>query len=237
MNALALSLIVALFSPPEAETPPAPAPVAHHVPQPQPQPMLATRPNLERRAKRFFITSGVLMGVGFIGELIGAGIATNCLHGRKCTLGTVFEFGSPDAGVRYTLISTGTGSAYGLARLVSTPLMWTAKGFMYAGGHAQGIADAAAGVPIRVPRWVGWALFGSGLGVYLSSRLARLGFALGGACQDPMCLYAFDIGTLGVSRGLSFPGTALLIHRRIQTRVRFGIVPMGARGLALTGQF
>ena len=205
-------------------------------PEPSPQPVLATAPEPERRARRFFIAGGALMGVSFMGELAGTIVALNCHPPAECTLATGFVWGSTDAGTRYALTSAGPGSAYVLARTLALPLVWTEKGLLVAGAHAQAIADARAGVD-PAPKRVAWALFGSGTSLWAASRLARFAFLLTGVCQDPRCAYGFDQMTLGVSRGLLFPGSALLMHRRTHARVQLGISPMGSYGLALTGQF
>jgi hypothetical protein len=182
-----------------------------------------------------FIASGVVMGISFIGELTGAIISSTCKLGSVCTLGSTYAWGSDDAGTRYTLVTAGPGSAYVMSRAVSIPLVWTGEGLLLAGAHARALADARDAP--RPPKRLAWALLGTGLGVYAASRVARLGFALGGVCQDPLCVYAFDQTTLGVSRGLSFSGSASLLHRRTRARVRLGIAPAASFGLALTGQF
>lgn len=197
---------------------------------------LETAPKPEQRARRLFIASGAVMGASLLGEMAGAIVSTTCSLGSNCTVGFMYQWGSDERGTRYTLITTGTGSAYVLSRALSIPLVWTSEGLLLAGAHVQAIADASAGVKSASKR-LSWTLFGSGLGIYLGSRLARLGFALGGVCQDPRCVYAFDLSTLGVSRGLSFAGSALIMHRRTRRRVRLGVAPMAFGGLVLTGEF
>ncbi|MFO7567389.1 MAG: hypothetical protein R6X02_32395 [Enhygromyxa sp.] len=220
MSGLAsLSLSLVLFSPPGSADP---AP-AHDPPH-------------ELRARRFFVASGVVMGASLLGEMAGAIISTTCKLGSACTTGFMYQWGSDDAGTRYTVITTGIGSAYVLSRAVSIPLVWTGEGLLLAGAHFRALADADAGRKPATKR-LAWALLGSGLGLYVGSRLARFGFALGGVCQDLRCVYAFDQVTLGVSRGLSFSGSALVMHRRTHRRVQLGLAPTAFYGLALTGQF
>jgi hypothetical protein len=84
-----------------------------------------------------------------------------------------------------------------------------------------------------------WAMLGTGIGVYLASRLTRLGFAIGGVCQLPGCLFAFDQFTLGASRALMLTGGSFLMHGRTRERlrVRLGLGPTIGWGIALNGQF
>jgi hypothetical protein len=75
------------------------------------------------------------------------------------------------------------------------------------------------------------------LGLYLGSRLARLGFALGGVCQDPRCVLAFDQVTLGSSRALAFTGSAVLVYHRTQRTVQLALAGFGLLGLGVHGRF
>lgn len=215
------SLSLALFSPPTEVVP-------------TPEAVPAQR--YEQRSRRLFIASGVLMGVSLVGEMTGAIISTTCQLGSPCTVGFMYQWGSDQAGTRYTVLTSGTGSAYVLSRVASIPLVWTGAGLLLAGADARARADAQSGTD-AAPKRLAWALLGSGLGLYIGSRLVRLGFGLGGVCQAPQCLYTFDQLTLGASRGLSFSGSALVMHRRTHSRIRLGVAPMGSYGIALTGQF
>jgi hypothetical protein len=219
IGVITMSLSLALLGPPATE----------------PSPVILPPPNQAERSRRLFIASGVVMGASLIGELTGAIVSSTCTLGSVCTLGSTYAWGSGDAGTRYTLITTGPGSAYVMSRAASIPLVWTGAGLLLAGAHARALADARGNE--RPPKRLAWALLGAGLGVYAASRVARLGFALGGVCQDPLCVYAFDQTTLGVSRGLSFSGSALVLYRRTHARVRLGIAPAASFGLAVIGQF
>jgi hypothetical protein len=70
----------------------------------------------------------------------------------------------------------------------------------------------------------------------VASRLLRFGFAVGGVCQDPACVYGVDQITLGMSRGLMLGGSGLLVHRRGGLRLGVGTTAVGW-GIAVDGRF
>jgi hypothetical protein len=225
MNALAAQIlapaILLAISPPE----PSPAqPLQIEAPKPQ-------------KSRRLFIASGIVLGIAGIGEMAGAIVASQCTVGSSCAVGFAYAWGSPEADTRYTFVSAGIGSAYTLARVGSVPLIWTGAGLLLAGTHARALTDAANGTALAPAKPLAWGLLGSGVGLYVLSRIARIGFAVGGVCQDPRCVYAFDQTTLGLSRGMSFSGSALVLRRRTLQRVRLGVAPMASYGLMVTGQF
>jgi hypothetical protein len=203
-------------------------------PPPPPDPLeRSPETTNENRSRRLFIASGVLMGVAFLGETTGAIMATTCSNGDVCAHGLRYVWGSDTAGTRFTMITAGPGSAYVTARLLAIPLVWTAEGLLLAGTHLRARIDLGSPASKRL----GWALLGTGLGIYIASRLARFGFALGGVCQDRLCAYGFDQATLGASRALSFPGSAFVLHRRTRARMQFELGPAGTLGFGLSGQF
>jgi hypothetical protein len=191
----------------------------------------------ERRARREFIASSVLFGVVSVAEKVTAGVALNCSIGEPCAISLTYAWGSQRAGTRYTLFTTGPASAYVATRTLAIPLVWVGQGLLLMSAHDRAIVDLARGESLPYSRRLAWSLFGSGLGLYLGSRLLRLGFALGGVCQAPGCVYSFDQLTLSASRGLAFTGSALLVYQRTQKNIRLGLTPFGALGLGLQGQF
>lgn len=188
-------------------------------------------------SKRLFIGSGVLFGLAFASETIGAALAISCTHGEPCADGPMYSWGSPEAGTRFTLMTSGPGTAYVGGRLAAIPLVWTGAGLLLAGAHVQASADVGSSRATRVDPRLAWGLFGTGVGIWLGSRLARLGFAYSGICQEPTCVYAFDQATLGSSRALALAGSGLLWHHYRFERLRLDIGPSIGWGLALTGQF
>jgi hypothetical protein len=201
--------------------------------EPMPPSSIRTQPTDEVRSRRLYIASGVLMGAAFLAETTGAVIATTCSTGQFCAVGLRFAWGADTAGTRFTAITTGPGSAYVGARALAIPLVWTGEGLLLAASHVRG--RTSLGQPAS--KRLGWALLGSGLGLYIGSRLARFGFALGGACQARLCAYGFDQATLGVSRALAFSGSAFVMHHRTRTRMQFELGPAGTLGVGLSGQF
>jgi hypothetical protein len=201
--------------------------------EPLPPANIRTQPTDEVRSRRLFIASGVLMGAGFLAEMTGAVIATTCSTGQICAVGLRFAWGADTPGTRFTMITTGPGSAYVGARALAIPLVWTGEGLLLAASHVRG----RTGLGQPASKRLGWALLGGGLGLYIASRLARFGFALGGVCQDRLCAYGFDQASLGVSRALAFSGSAFVIHHRSRARVQFELGPAGALGVGLSGQF
>lgn len=212
-----LSLSLALLGPPAVGAEPRPT------------------PNYEQRARRLFIASGVLGGLSLLGEATGAIISTTCELGSSCTVGFNYTWGSDEAGTRYSLITAGTGSAYVMARALSVPIVWTSEGLLLAGASARARADAPGAA--RPSKRLAWSLLGTGLGLYVASRLTRLGFALGGICQSTGCVYGFDQLTLGLSRGFASSGSALVLYRHTHGRTQLGLSPTASFGLALTGRF
>jgi hypothetical protein len=190
-------------------------------------------PTNQARSRRLFVASGILMGAAFLSETTGAVLATRCSIGDVCAAGLKYAWGSDTAGTRFTMITTGPGSAYVGGRLLAIPMVWTAEGLLLAGTHIRARTDLGSPASKRV----GWALLGSGLGIYIASRLARLGFALAGVCQDALCVYGFDQATLGASRALAFSGSAFVLHHRSRARMQFELGPVGSLGLGLSGQF
>jgi len=232
MSVFAFPLLLALLGPPEGSSEPPPEPLAESSP-----PLLIAPRQPELRARRMFIGAGTLMGIAFVGEVAGAIVSTTCKAGDPCDLQLVSDWGPEAENARYGFSTNGIGSAYVLSRGLAIPLVWSAKGLLALGAQSRAIADRQAGVVNRIPKWLGWTLLSSGLTVWAATRLARVGFEAGGVCQDPACWYTFDLMTLGVSRGLSSSGSALLMHRRTQRRVVFGVAPTAGYGLSLTGMF
>jgi hypothetical protein len=193
----------------------------------------SAKPTNEVRSRRLFIASGVLMGVAFLGETTGAIMATTCSSADICAHGLRYVWGSDTAETRFTLITVGPSSPYVAARLLSIPLVWTSAGLLLAGTHVRARTDLDSPASKRL----GWALLGTGLGIYVASRLARFGFALGGVCQDPICVFGFDQATLGASRALAFPGSAFVLHRRSRARMQLELGPVGTLGVGVSGQF
>lgn len=191
------------------------------------------QPTNEVRSRRLFIASGILMGVAFLGETTGAVIATTCSTGELCAVGLQYAWGSDTAGTRFTMLTTGPGSVYVAARTLAIPFIWTGEGLLLAGTHLRARSDLGSPASKRV----GWALLGTGLGIYIASRLARFAFAVSGVCQDRLCAYGFDQATLGVSRALAFPGSAFVLHHRTRARMQFEFGPPGTLGLGVSGQF
>jgi hypothetical protein len=191
----------------------------------------------ERRARRSFIAAGVLLGLVSVAEKVAAGVAFNCSIGKPCAVGLTYAWGSQRAGTRYTLFTTGPASVYVSTRIVAIPLVWVGRGLLLLSAHDRAIVDLTAGTSLPYSRRFAWTLFGTGLGLYLGSRLLRLGFALGGVCQSPGCVYAFDQFTLTTSRGLAFTGSALLVYQRTQKNIRLGLTPFATLGIGLQGQF
>jgi hypothetical protein len=120
-------------------------------------------------------------------------------------------------------------------------LVWVGSGLLLGGAAVHAEQEHLAGVEgsSRLSRkGYGWALLGSGLGLYVASRLLRFGFAVGGVCQDPVCVYGVDQITLGMSRGLMLGGSGLLIHRRTGEKLRLGLgVSAVGWGIAVDGRF
>jgi hypothetical protein len=210
--------------------PPAPA-------RPPPANSTALLSPREQRARRVFIAGGVMFGLAFAGEVAGATMSTTCKLGQPCALGLTFTWGSDSAGTRYTVFSTGTGSPYVISRVLAIPLIASGETLLLTGAHLQSQADERAGRAPPFSRRLAWGLAGAGMSVYVVSRLMRLGFAIGGVCQDPRCVYSFDQLTLGTSRALAFPGSAMLIYLRTRTDVRLGLAPVGTVGLGIAGEF
>lgn len=196
------------------------------------------QPNEHRRAKRRFIGGGVVLGLAFVGEMTGAGMTLSCWQEQRCNGSLTYTWGSDRAGSRFTLLTAGPGSAYVGARILAAPLVVTGGALLLGGAHAQAYGEPLSTKP-KVRRSDAWAMFGTGLGVYLASRLARLGFGIRGVCQLPGCLFSFDQFTLGTSRALMLTGGSFLMHGRTRERlrVRLGIGPTMGWGFALHGQF
>lgn len=200
----------------------------------------AQRP--EKRSQALFISSGAVLGLALVGEVSSAIVSTRCSPKMACTKGFVFTWGSDEAGSRYTLMTSGPGTAYVAGRVISTPLVWLGAGLLLGGAQAIAERDHLLGT-----RWqgnqltrkrVGWGLLGGGLGLYVASRLLRLGLAVRGACQSPACVYGIDQSTLGMSRGLMLTGSALLVHHRVRQKLQlqFGAPSVGW-GIAVRGVF
>lgn len=192
----------------------------------------------QQRAKRRFIGGGVLLGLAFVGEMAGAGITYSCWQQQRCNGSLSYTWGSERAGSRFVLLTAGPGNAYVGARILAAPLVLTGSALLLGGAHAQAYGEPLSTQP-KVRRAHVWAMLGTGLGVYFASRLMRLGFAIGGVCQLPGCLFAFDQFTLGASRALMLTGGSLLMHGRTRERlrVRLGLGPTMGWGIALHGQF
>jgi hypothetical protein len=192
----------------------------------------------QQRAKRRFIGGGVLLGLAFVGEMAGAGVTYSCWQEQRCKGSLSYTWGSERAGSRFTLFTAGPGNAYVGARILSAPLVLTGGALLIGGAHARAYAEPLS-TQSRLRRSAVWAMLGTGLGVYFASRLTRLGFAIGGVCQLPGCLFAFDQFTLGASRALMLTGGSLLMHDRTRDRlrVRLGLGPTMGWGIALHGLF
>jgi hypothetical protein len=190
-----------------------------------------------QRSRRSLIAAGVLFGVASVAEKIGAGVAIRCDYGRPCALSLTYAWGSPSAGTRYTWFQTGPATPYVAARALAIPLIWVGEGLLLTGVHDRAVVDLATGGSLPYSRRLAWALFGTGVGLYISSRLARLGFALAGFCQDPACVYSYDILTLSSSRALWVMGSGLLMYQRTQRNMRVGVTPVGLLGLGVQGEF
>jgi hypothetical protein len=192
----------------------------------------------QQRAKRRFIGGGVLLGLAFVGEMAGAAITYSCWQDQRCNGSLSYTWGSEQAGSRFTLFTAGPGNAYVGARILSAPLVLTGGALLIGGAHARAYAEPLS-TQSKLRRSDIWAMLGTGLGVYFASRLTRLGFAIGGVCQLPGCLFAFDQFTLGASRALMLTGGSLLMHDRTRERlrVRLGLGPTMGWGLALHGLF
>jgi hypothetical protein len=224
---IAALLIWSAFAPPPDASPP----------DPNTQQITAAQSRDQRQAKRRFIGSGVLLGLAFVSEMTGAGITFSCWQQQRCNGNLTYTWGN-EHGSRFTLLTAGPGSAYVGARLVSAPLVALGGGLLFAGAHSRAYGEAfPSETPIK--RRDAWAMFGTGLGVYLASRLTRLGFAIGGVCQVPGCVFAFDQTTLASSRALMLTGGALLMHGRTRDRLRLrlGLGPTTGWGVAIHGQF
>jgi hypothetical protein len=191
-----------------------------------------------QRAKRRFIGGGVLLGLAFVGEMAGAGVTHWCWQEQRCKGSLSYTWGSERAGSRFTLFTAGPGNAYVGARILSAPLVLTGGALLLGGAHARAYGEPLS-TPSKLRRADIWVMLGTGLGVYVASRLARLGFAVGGVCQQPGCVLAFDQFTLGASRALMLTGGSFLLHdlTRERLRVRLGIGPTMGWGLALHGLF
>lgn len=199
-----------------------------------PEPLEVAGPKpAQVRSRRLFIASGILMGVAFVGETTGAILGTTCAFDGLCAVNLRVP-GSFDAvPLLAAMIPSGPESAYVVARMFSVPMMWTSRGLLLAGTQVRARDSHVA----PASRRLGWALLGTGFGILIGSRLARLGFAIGKICQDPLCFYGFDQATLGVSRALSLPGSAFVMHRRTRARMHLDLGPPGTLGLGLSGQF
>jgi hypothetical protein len=179
---------------------------------------------------------GVLLGLGFAAELGGAVVSTRCILGSPCAAGLSLTVGSTDGAANYTLISTGTSSAYVMGRLVAAPLLVGGFTLTMVGLAQRG--PAASSWSHARKRSVAWSLFGTGLGVLVTSRILRAVFAVEGVCQDPLCVYGFDQSSLWVGRGLTFAGSGMLVRgaaRRMELGVGGG--PSNGYGLSITGRF
>uniref|UniRef100_UPI001C633A77 hypothetical protein n=1 Tax=Enhygromyxa salina TaxID=215803 RepID=UPI001C633A77 len=117
--ALALAPTQLLAAPPSPSAAPAPT-------------VESGAPPLPKRAKRQLAGGGVMLGLGFALELSGAIISTRCTLGtwdvaptgvRGCAAGFSVSVGEPNGPNRYTLVSTGTSSAYVMGRLAAAPLL------------------------------------------------------------------------------------------------------------------
>jgi hypothetical protein len=192
----------------------------------------------QRRAKRLFIGGSVLLGLAFVGEMAGAGITHWCWQEQRCKGSLSYTWGSERAGSRFTLFTAGPGNAYVGSRILSAPLVLTGGALLLGGAHARAYGEPLS-TQSKLRRADVWAMLGTGLGVYVTSRLARLGFAVSGVCQLPGCLFAFDQFTLGASRALMLTGGSFLLHDRTRDRlrVRLGLGPTAGWGIALHGLF
>jgi hypothetical protein len=223
--ALALAPANLLAAPPEAASVDSPTTRA------------ATEPAIRPKAGTAELAAGgVLLGLGFASELGGAVISSRCVLGTSCAAGLSLTVGGSDGLADYTLISTGTSSAYVMGRMIAAPLLIGGFTLTMVGLARRGPAPSSW--PHSRKRALAWSLFGTGLGVLVASRVLRAVFAVEGVCQDPLCMYGFDQSSLWIGRGLTFAGGGMLVQgaaRRVELGVGGG--PSNGYGLSITGRF
>ncbi|PRP90629.1 hypothetical protein ENSA5_63000 [Enhygromyxa salina] len=240
--ALALMPARLLAAPPSPTAAPAPTVESGAPPPPTVE---SGAPPLPKRAKRQLAGGGVMLGLGFALELSGAIISTRCTLGswdvaptgvRGCAAGFSVSVGEPNGPNRYTLVSTGTSSAYVMGRLAAAPLLiggftLTMVGVASAGTRASTWSHATK-------RRLAWSLFGAGLGVLVVSRVMRAVFVATGTCQEPTCVHGFDQSSLWMGRGLTFAGGGMLVQgaaRRAELGLGGG--PTQGFGVSVVGRF
>jgi hypothetical protein len=193
-------------------------------------------PTLNKRAKRELVAGGVLLGLGFAGEVSGAVISTGCKPGDWCSAAIAVSIGGPDGPNRYTFVSAGPSSTYVMGRLAAAPLL--IGGFTLTMVGLASMREGPSKWTHARKRRVAWSLFGSGLGVLVASRIMRAVFLSTGTCQGAACVHGFDQTSLWVGRGLTFAGTGLLVQGAARrTELGFGGGPFNSYGLSLSGRF
>jgi hypothetical protein len=244
-GSVALSLLAA--PPPEPSEPSEPTESATSTPIPPPA--IAPEPTQRARrvseavaAKRLQIGGGVAFGLGFALELTGAIISTGCVAGQWCAAGASWAWGSSESPTRFTILSGGPSSTWVSARVLAIPMVSTGYGLTVRSAALRGRVDARAGTiaDSQQMRLRGWALLGSGIGLYGLSRLLRLTFAFTGACQQAACVHGFDLTTLAAARTLMVTGSAGLAYRRAQLgslALTPSYSPGDGFGLAVAGSF
>jgi hypothetical protein len=202
---------------------------------------LAAPPDPEPRpakAKRKLAVGGTMIGLGFAAELTGSVISSTCETYGWCSTGFALTFGPPEGPTRYTLVSTGTSTAYVGGRIFSTPFLISGFTLLMVGIYESG--PRASSWSLAQRRRVAWSLLGTGLGVLTVSRVLRMVFLATGTCQSSLCVHGLDQSSLWVGRGLTFAGAGILIEAGVSNRhveLSVGPGPAHSHGLSLLGRF
>lgn len=236
---------------------------------PAPAPPRASGGIVEAPAHRgtgYFVVAGVITGVAVVQQLSAYLLLQHTCGVARAKIDTLETFDGESTPITDRAQLAAGAAVFGLACFGSagpaltlrmhTPLyLGAAVGLASAGGLARGRSDAFRDAlirrrdrsrPGRLPEVLGGVLLGTGVALWIGTRVALLDNKPG--CAALNCIVAYDLLTLQSSALMTMTGAALLSqgiayrrHLRRYIRIReLGATPFASRGsygLAISGSF